>query len=266
MSQHEALLSAAPLTVNGIEIGSAAIAAEFEAEAALHDDAAAALDAARRTLAIGELLRQRAVALALIGTDAALDDAALDALLARELTHLPVPTDADCERFHAQHPAQFRHGDIVHASHILFAVTSRVPIAPLRARAEDTLASVLAAPAGFEAAARESSNCPSAEIGGNLGQLLRGDTVPEFEAALFDGDTFGVLPRIVNTRYGFHIVRIDRRVIGDTLPFALAREQIASYLTERVRRDAMRQYVAILAGGARIAGVMLDGANGSLVQ
>lgn len=265
MSQHQAM-PATPLTINGVEIGSTAIAAEFEAEAALRDDPAAALDAARRTLAIGELLRQRAVALALIEADAALDDATLDALLARELTHLPVPTDADCARFHARHPARFRHGDIVHVSHILFAVTSRVPLAPLRARAEATLAAVLAAPDGFEATARDASNCPSAEVGGNLGQVLRGDTVPEFEAALFDGDALGLLPRLVNTRYGFHIVRVDRRVAGHAIPFELAREQIADHLAERVRRDAMRQYVAILAGGARIAGVTLDGANGPLVQ
>ncbi|MEK6421352.1 MAG: peptidylprolyl isomerase [Burkholderia gladioli] len=265
MSLHEAI-SASPLTINGIEIDRAAIAAEFEAEAPLHDDAAAALDAARCTLAIGELLRQRAVALALIDAGAALDDATLDTLLARELPRLPEPTGADCERFHARHPAKFRHGDIVHASHILFAVTSRVPVAALRARAEATLAAVLAAPASFEATARSASNCPSAELGGNLGQLLRGDTVPEFEAALFDSDALGVLPHLVNTRHGFHIVRVDRRVAGHPLPFALAREQIAGYLAERVRRAAMRQYVAILAGGARIEGVTLDGANGPLVQ
>ncbi|MGU7776272.1 peptidylprolyl isomerase [Burkholderia sp. MR1-5-21] len=252
----------APLSVNGVTIGDDAIAAER----AHHDDAADPHDAARRALVVRELLRQRAVALALIADGAPLDDAALDALLERELTHVPEPDRSDCERYYAQHPARFRRNDIVYASHILFAVTDRVPLAPLRSRAEAALAGVLAAPDTFEAVARASSNCPSAAVGGSLGQLLRGDTVPEFESALFDSDALGVLPRLVNTRYGFHIARIERRVAGEPVPFDEVQARIAAFLAERVRRNAMRQYVAILAGGARVDGIALDGANGPLVQ
>ncbi|HIH2751753.1 peptidyl-prolyl cis-trans isomerase [Burkholderia aenigmatica] len=255
-------VTAAPLTINGVVIDDVAIAAE----AAHHGDAPDPLDAARRALAVRELLRQRAVSLALLDEGAPLDDAAVDALLERELTHLPEPDRADCERYYAQHPARFRRNDIVYASHVLFAMTDRVPLAPLRQRAEAALADVVAAPDTFEALARASSNCPSAEVGGSLGQLLRGDTVPEFEAALFDTDGLGVLPKLVNTRFGFHIVRIERRVPGDLVPFDEAAAQIAAYLSERVRERAMRQYVAILAGDARVEGVEFDGANGPLVQ
>ncbi|WP_431820499.1 peptidylprolyl isomerase [Burkholderia sp. F1] len=251
-----------PLSVNGIAIGDAAI----EAERAHHGDAPDPLDAARRALVVRELLRQRAVALGLAADGAPLDDATLDALLECELTHVPQPDRADRERYYAQHPARFRRNDIVYASHILFAVTDRVPLAPLRGRAEAALAGVLAAPETFEAVARASSNCPSATVGGSLGQLLRGDSAPEFEAALFDSDALGVLPRLVNTRYGFHIVRVERRVAGEAVPFDEVDTRIASFLAERVRRNAMRQYVAILAGGARVEGIALDGANGPLVQ
>ncbi|MBU9136399.1 peptidyl-prolyl cis-trans isomerase [Burkholderia multivorans] len=254
--------AAAPLVVNGIAIGDDAIAAEAEH----HGDARDPLEAARHALAVRELLRQRAVSLALLDEGAPLDDAALDALFARELTHVPEPDRADCARYYAQHPARFRRNDIVYASHVLFAVTDRVPLAPLRQRAERALADVVAAPDTFDAVARASSNCPSALVGGSLGQVLRGDTVPEFEAALFDTDGLGVLPKLVNTRFGFHIVRIDRRVAGDTVPFDAIAAQIAAHLTARVRQRAMRQYVAILAGGARIEGVRFDGANGPLVQ
>ncbi|KVH08937.1 peptidylprolyl isomerase [Burkholderia sp. AU18528] len=252
----------APLTVNGVAIGNDAIAAE----AAHHGDAPDPLDAARRALAVRELLRQRAVSLALLDESAALDDAAVDALLGRELTHVPDPDREACERYYARHPARFRRNDIVYASHVLFAMTDRVPLAPLRQRAERALAGIVAAPDTFETVARASSNCPSAEVGGSLGQLLRGDTVPEFEAALFDTDSIGVLPKLVNTRFGFHIVRIERRVPGDAVPFDEAADQIAAHLAARVRQQAMRQYVAILAGGARVEGVTFDGANGPLVQ
>ncbi|AOI61387.1 peptidylprolyl isomerase [Burkholderia diffusa] len=255
-------VATAPLTVNGVAIDDAAIAAEAEH----HGDVPDPLDAARHALAVRELLRQRAVSLALIDEEAPLDDAAVDALLERELTHVPEPDRADCERYYARHPARFRRGDIVCASHVLFAMTDRVPLAPLRQPAERALADVVAAPDTFEAVARASSNCPSAQVGGSLGQLLRGDTVPEFEAALFDTDGLGVLPKLVNTRFGFHIVRIERRVPGDVVPFDEAAGQIAAYLSERVRQRAMRQYVAILAAGARVEGVTFDGANGPLVQ
>ena len=254
--------AATPLRVNGIVVDPAAIAAECAHHAAGPD----ALDAARRALAVRELLRQRAVELALLADGAPLDDAALDALLARELTHLPQPGRDDCERYYARHPARFRRNDVVHAGHILFALTARVPLVPLRRRAEAVLAEVLAAPQTFEAAARASSNCPSAAVGGSLGPLLRGDTVPEFEAAVFDTDALGLLPRLVNTRYGFHVVRIERRVPGDAVPFDQAAAQIAAFLSARVRRSAMRQYVSILVGGARIEGIALDGAHGPLVQ
>lgn len=255
-------VATAPLTINGVGIDAAAIAAEAEHHGAARDP----LDAARRALAVRELLRQRAVALALLDERAPLDDAAVDALLERELTHVPDPDRAACERYYARHPARFRRNDVVHASHVLFAMTDRMPLAPLRQRAEQVLADVVAAPDTFEAVARASSNCPSAEMGGSLGQLLRGDTVPEFEAALFDTDGIGVLPTLVNTRFGFHIVRIERRVPGDAVPFEAAADQIAAYLAARVRRQAMRQYVAILAGGACVEGIEFDGANGPLVQ
>ncbi|AOJ83846.1 peptidylprolyl isomerase [Burkholderia savannae] len=252
----------ARVSVNGVEIG----AAEIADERAHHADAGDPLDAARRVLVVRELLRQRAIALGLCPEGAPLDDDALDALLERELTHLPQPAREDCERYYRNHAARFRRRDIAYASHILFAVTDATPLAPLRREAEATLARVLADPQTFEALARELSNCPSASVGGSLGQLLRGDSAPEFEAAVFDAPDLGVLPRLVNTRFGFHIVRIERRVPGDPVPFDAVAADIAAFLAERVRHKAIQQYVTILASGARIEGVAFGDANGPLVQ
>ncbi|KVN17101.1 MULTISPECIES: peptidylprolyl isomerase [unclassified Burkholderia] len=252
----------ARVSVNGVEIG----AADIAAERAHHPDADDPLDAARRALVVHELLRQRAVALGLAADGAPLGDDALDALLARELTHLPEPARDDCERYYRNHAARFRRRDIVHASHILFAVTDATPLAPLRREAEAALARALAAPQTFETLARELSNCPSAAVGGNLGQLLRGDSVPEFDAAVFDTPELGVLPRLVNTRFGFHIVRIERREPGDPVPFDAVAADIAAFLAERVRHKAIQQYVTILASRARIEGVAFGDANGPLVQ
>ena len=61
----------------------------------------------------------------------------------------------------------------------------------------------------------------------------------------------------VETRYGFHVIRLDRHVPGRQLPFEIARERIAAYLAERSQRLAIAQFVARLAARADVAGVEL---------
>ncbi|QGZ56240.1 peptidylprolyl isomerase [Paraburkholderia acidiphila] len=250
-----------PARVNDVEIGLAAI----EAERGNHADDPDPALAARRTLVVHELLRQRAVALDLLAPDAELDDSALDVLLEREL-RVPEPTPEDCERYYTQHAKRFVRNELIYASHILFAITDRVPLSLLRQKAEATLRELQQAPDTFEALARQFSNCPSAGVGGSLGQLTRGDTVPEFEAALFDSAEMGVLPRLVRTRYGFHLVRVDQRVPGHPVPFEEVSGDIARFLSERVRHKAIQQYVSILASGATLENAALEAATSPLVQ
>lgn len=250
------------ITINGAAIPDEAIEREMQH----HRDAPSPRDAAACALAIRELVRQRAGAL---GLDAAAGDesadAALDALLDREV-RTPEPTASECRRYYDLHRARFRNGDLVEASHILFAVTPRAPLGAIRAQAESALRQLVAEPERFSELAAKFSNCPSGAQGGSLGQLGRGDTVPEFEAALFENDATGVLPRLVNTRHGFHIVRVARRIAGRELPFKAVRERIADYLTESVRRKALQQYIRLLAAEADISGIELDAATSPLLQ
>lgn len=105
--------------------------------------------------------------------------------------------------------------------------------------------------------AKAHSACPSAEQGGNLGQITPGQTTPEFEVALRDLEPGETTSASVETRYGVHIVRLERRIEGRDLPFDLVAGRIADYLSARVRRVAAAQYVARLAGRSRIEGVAL---------
>lgn len=215
-----------------------------------------------------ELLRQRAVAIGLLDAaraDKTKVDQAIEELLAREVV-TPAPTEEECRRYYESHQREFQSGDLVHARHILFQVTPSVPIPEIRARAEQTLNELLRQPDRFDAVARELSNCPSGQHGGNLGQIGRGDTVPEFERVLFRLGSTGILREVVKTRYGFHIVAIDQRIPGETLPFEAVRERIADRFKARVEECALRQYISILAGEAKIVGVDLQGAKTPLVQ
>lgn len=218
--------------------------------------------------AVRELLRQRAVAAGLLapaGEDDTAIAAAVEDLLAREV-ETPEPTEAEIRRYYDGHPAEFISGDLVHARHILFQVTPSVNVPQIRARAEATLNTLLREPERFADMARELSNCPSGAQGGNLGQIGRGDTVPEFEQALFRLGPPGLMRDVVKTRFGFHIVAVDRRIPGEKLPFEAVRARIAERLRTRVEAQALRQYVSLLAGSAVLEGVDLAAASSPLVQ
>ena len=221
---------------------------------------------ADRPGAVRELLRQRAVAVGLLAPDTQderLDDG-IETLLDREV-RTPEPTADECRRFYAQHPGDFTAGELAFARHILFAVTPGVPVGALRATAERTLAELCEYPERFADRARQLSNCPSGSQDGNLGQLARGECAPEFEAAIF-GPAAGLLKQLVRTRFGFHIVAIDRRVEGQRIPFEAVREKIAAHLAAEVRRKALYQYVSVLAGTAELEDVDLATAGSPLVQ
>ena len=224
--------------------------------------------ASEELTAARELLRQRAIAVGLLGADArneAAVDEAIEALLAREVV-TPSPTEEECHRYYESHPREFQSGDLVHARHILFQVTPSVRVPEMRARAEQTLNDLLREPDRFDALARELSNCPSGQHGGNLGQIGRGDTVPEFEKVLFRLDAVGLLPELVKTRFGFHIVAVDRSIPGDVPPFEAVQAQVAEKLRSDVEERALRQYVSILASEAKIVGAHIEAATSPLVQ
>jgi peptidyl-prolyl cis-trans isomerase C len=218
--------------------------------------------------AVRELLRQRAVVDGLLDpdeADAVLVTEAVEELLSREVS-TPEPVEDEMRRYYDSHAAEFRSGDLVNVRHILFQVTAAVNVPQIRARAEETLNILLKQPERFADLARELSNCPSGENGGILGQLGRGDTVPEFEKVLFSPSRTGVSRDLVKTRFGFHIISIDQRIPGKQLPFDMVRDEVASRLRTSVEERALRQYVNVLAGGAALEGVDLGATSTPLVQ
>ncbi|HEX7054452.1 MAG TPA: peptidylprolyl isomerase [Burkholderiales bacterium] len=214
-----------------------------------------------------ELLRQQAVASGLLaeGAPESEADAAIERLLEREVK-VPEPGEAECRRFYDAHPALFAAGELAAVRHILFQVTPGTPVGALRARAEGVLSELLKAPERFEALAREFSNCPSGRHGGNLGQLQRGESAPEFEQVVFGGTWTGIHSQLVTTRFGFHIVAVDRRAPGRRVPFEAVREQVAERLRAATLERALRQYVGVLAGQAELRGANLGAVATPLVR
>ena len=231
-----------------------------------------------RQRACTELLRQAAQRAGLLDpADAATADgviseaaaSAIDALLERELS-VPDPTEEACRRHHAAHAAAYRTGERVRVRHILLAVTPGVDVAALRKRAEPIFLDVRChdgrAPGGFADAARQWSNCPSGERGGDLGWLEAADCAPEFARELFGRAEVGVLPRLVHSRFGLHIVEVLEREPGVEQAFESVRGAVATALRQQSFVTALRQYLRLLAGAATVEGVELEAADTPLVH
>ncbi|AKJ69786.1 ppiC-type peptidyl-prolyl cis-trans isomerase [Pandoraea thiooxydans] len=247
------------LSVNGIAIDPRTLAEEIDQ----HRDRDDPESAARQALVARELLRQRAVELRLLGEDGVFDESVIDALVTSDVRVMP-PSLEDCQTYYANHATQFRQGDKVTLSQILFAAAPTTPLSVVLRRAEDTLQAVLADPSRFDALARQCSACGHAQQERHVGELVRGQSVPEFELVVFNGDRLGVLPRLVNTRFGFHVVRIERRVVGEVPGFDAVRERVEQVLWQQNRRQALRHYVALLAGTAEISGMATSPGGGWL--
>lgn len=261
------------LRVNGTEIPEAAIRLEAQNHPAGSPDAA--IEAARHALAVRELLVQRARAAGLDAAPEPLDDGRLETdedalirqLLEREIA-LPAADEASCRRYYDNNRRRFRSPDLFEASHILVSAhpDDKPAYAAAAAKAEGLIAELAQRPGRFADLARQHSDCPSAQQGGNLGQLAKGQTVPEFETFLFNLAEGQLCPVPVRTRYGVHVLWLQRKIEGRDLPFEMVRERIAEYLADAVYRRAVAQYIAIVAGTASIEGVQLGGADSPLVQ
>lgn len=246
------------IRINGIEITDAAI----EAEIANHAQAERPLDEALRVLAIRQIVLDEA---ARQGIDVSDPERATAELLDRSVT-VRAPTPEESRRHYDGNLARFTQGELVEASHILFQVTSSVDLELLRRKADEVLDRLRLASEDFEALAAEYSNCPSSRIGGSLGQISRGDTVPEFERAVFGEHSAGLIGRVIETRFGLHIVRIDRRIEGKVLPFDQVKGQITQALGAALADRAARDFVAGLVSRADIEGMVLEPGGSVLLQ
>ncbi len=246
--------------------------------AALHRPGETLGAEALRQRACTELLRQAAQRAGLLAADdpATADgvisdaaSAAIEALLARTLA-VPEPSEEACRRHFAAHAADYRTGDRVRVRHVLFAVTPSVNVRALRERAEAALLDVRCRRDGeadrFATAAASLSNCPSGAQGGDLGWLTRDDCVPEFAREIFAGSEVGVLPRLVHSRFGLHVVEVLERETGIAKSFEAVHGALQMALRQKAYVTALRQYLQILAGAADVRGVVLDSADSPLVQ
>ena len=233
-----------------------------------------------RELAYTELLRQQAVMKGLLPRHTGLatpelgeaERKVIEAMVDAEVQS-PQPNEDECQRYYDANAPQFMVGQALHVRHILFAVTPGVNVHALTIHAEKALLELTrkdASPGRFAQLAAELSNCPTSAQGGDLGWVGPDDCAPELANELFHQKHsqwgMGVHPRLIHTRFGFHIIEVLERRAGKQPAYAEVRERIAALLAMQSRARALHQYMSLLVGEALVEGIDLEGADSPLVQ
>ncbi len=190
--------------------------------------------------------------------DALREETRRDLLVERVLESEVLPgIDVDVEttrEFYEQHAAEFTEGGGVEARHILIGIS---PDASDREKTEardraDSLRLDVEAGADFAELARTQSEDPgSAANGGDLGTVVRGQTVPAFEAALFALEP-GDLSDVIETPFGFHVIQMVGREAERTVPFAEASVQIREFLVEQEQQARVAAFIEELKAKSNI--------------
>lgn len=120
-------------------------------------------------------------------------------------------TDDDVKAYYQAHIDQYKLEDRAHVAHILFKTVGMTDaqVEEVKKKAEDVLAKAKHG-ANFADLAKQYSEDTSKDKGGDLGWIVRGQTVPEFEAAAFSLPK-GSISDLVKTQYGFHIIQVIDR-------------------------------------------------------
>lgn len=151
----------------------------------------------------------------------------LNAFIQEEVDKKIAITDNDLRNYYNQNPNQFNETELRLISHILV---------PSLDEAKAILAQVQGG-ANFANVARERSKDATASNGGQLGWVQRGQLVKEFEAAAFAIGSKNGLSDVVQTQFGFHIIRLEDARIRPKTEFEQAKEQIRQVVTQQKKQQ-----------------------------
>jgi len=182
------------------------------------------------------------------------DDLAARELIDSKTQDVAEVSEAAARDFYDSNVEQFAQAPKASASHILLSFEegeSDESKAAKKAELEGIRADIIAETITFEDAAKAHSGCPSSAQGGSLGEFGKGQMVPEFEVAVFTQDVDSV-GEVVETSFGYHIIKVTDRTDGGTSSFDDVKAQIIDYLTESAKQEVIGTYLKGLRESATI--------------
>lgn len=243
------------ITVNGIAIPEKDLANELQYHPNKNFDVV--VQQAGQALVVRQLLIDEAKKQ---GIDTSNDEEAMQKLVESNINY-DAPSDDICQRYFDNNKEKFMTMPLMEVDHILLAAAkddiegrdaasnnAKVIISQLQQEQKN------GEPSSFAALAKEYSACPSKESGGNLGQLSKGQTVPEFERQLMPLSE-GLSDKAIESRYGFHVVNINRKIDGKQLEYDMVSDKVRGYLINSASHLAIQAYIQSLVELAEIEGV-----------
>ncbi len=243
------------VTVNGTAISETALANELQYHQ--NPDFDVVIQQASQTLVIQKLLIDEARKEG-FSSENKDEESMIQRLLDAKVKY-DDPDSTTCLRYFENNPQKFTTSPLLEVDHILLAaakddITGREVA---KNQANGIIQQLQKDPMLFPSLAQQYSACPSKETGGSLGQISKGQTVPEFERQLALLSQ-GIAKKPVESRYGFHIVNITRKIEGKPLEYSMVEDKIRGYLVHRASHLAIQAYIQQLVEKAEIEGVTIQ--------
>lgn len=165
-------------------------------------------------------------------------DLSVTKLMDAEVATVAGPSDGDAKDFYDKNPDKFKEDEQVRASHILIRVDEKADAAAkAKARSEiDAVMKKVKAGGDFAKLAQEHSQDGSAAQGGDLNYFARGAMVEPFNKVAFELKP-GQVSEVVQTQFGYHIIKKIDHKAGRTVPFEEAQARIRDYLANQKKQQ-----------------------------
>jgi peptidyl-prolyl cis-trans isomerase C len=165
----------------------------------------------------------------------------INELLNRQIEGETVVSDKEVKNYYETHKNQFT-TETVEASYIV-----------VRTREDaEMIMALLKRGESFSDLAKKYSIGPGAEAGGSIGEITRGQMIPEFEDALFALQKPGDISPIIETDFGYHIIRLDKTKTTKIIPYDEASKTIRELLTDQKEKEFFENFVKKLEKGIKI--------------
>ena len=153
-------------------------------------------------------------------------------------------TEDEEKVYYQGHINQYKLEDRAHVAHILFKTVGKTDaeVAEIKKKADDVLNKAKHG-GNFADLAKQYSEDTSKDKGGDLDWIVRGQTVPEFEAAAFSLPK-GAISDLVMTQYGFHIIQVIDRQTARTQTF----DEVKAGILTQLQQEKAEQLGETLSG------------------
>lgn len=177
----------------------------------------------------------------------------IETLLDQQTADVEETNDEAVREFYDTNIDRFKKPEQVQASHVLIPheESDGEPEKTAKKAKIDSLLTEIKGGADFALIAGEHSSCPSKTRGGDLGFFGKGQMVKEFEEAAF-GMSVGDVSGVVETQFGYHIIKVTGRQEASTVPFEEAKADIVAYLDGQTKQQAVGAYIDSLRTDATI--------------